>query len=182
MTTPSQTVGPFFGFALPWPDGPYAAPPDTPGLITVRGLVLDGAGEPVPDALIETWQADPHGRFDHPADPRGRQPSEARWFARCPTNDNGQYAVHTVKPGRVPDGEALQAPHLNVTVLARGLLRHLVTRMYFPDEAEANGEDPVLCGLPDPERAATLIAAADGDGLRFDIRLRGDHETVFFAV
>lgn len=179
MITPSQTIGPYFGFALPWGDGPYAAPPGTPGLITVHGLVSDGSGAPVPDALVETWQADPHGRFDHPDDPRGPHPSGARWFARCPTDDGGRFAIHTVKPGPV---DRDQAPHIDVAVLARGLLRHLVTRIYFPDEAEANGRDPVLRGLPQPERATTLIAVPDGTGLRFDIRLRGEDETVFFAV
>ncbi|MGH8877063.1 MAG: protocatechuate 3,4-dioxygenase subunit alpha [Stackebrandtia sp.] len=181
-TTPSQTLGPFFGFALPWPDGPYAAPPDTPGLITVSGTVFDGAGEPVPDALVETWQADPSGHFAHPDDPRGPHAVAARWFARCPTDLTGHYAIHTVKPGALPSADGPTAPHVNVTVLARGLLRHLVTRFYFPDEPVANAADPVLRGLDDPERRATLVAAGDGNDLRFDIRLRGEHETVFFAV
>ncbi|HZE41353.1 MAG TPA: protocatechuate 3,4-dioxygenase subunit alpha [Stackebrandtia sp.] len=182
MTTPSQTVGPFFAFALPWPDGPYAAPPGTPGLITVHGTVRDGSGAPVPDALIETWQADPDGRFDHPDDPRGRGASGPRWFARCPTDADGMYAIHTVKPGPVPSADGPHAPHLTVCVLARGLLRQLVTRVYFPDETDANRADPVLSRLPDPSRASTLIAVPDGNALRFDIRLRGDDETVFFAL
>jgi protocatechuate 3,4-dioxygenase, alpha subunit len=184
--TPSQTVGPFFGFALPWPDGPHAADPDAEGAIRISGRVLDGEGAPVPDALIETWQADPGGRFDHPDDPRGA----ARWaggafrgFARCGTDAEGRYEIVTLKPGSVPapDGTP-QAPHLAVTVLARGLLTRLVTRIYFPEETEANAADPVLRGLPDDAARTTLVAARDGDGYRFDIRLQGDRETAFLLV
>ena len=179
--TPSQTVGPFFSHALPWPDGPYVVPAGTQGGFWLRGLVLDGAGEPVPDALVESWQADPTGRFDHPDDPRR---ANAGWhgFARCPTDADGHWAIFTVRPGRVPgpDGR-LQAPHLDLSVFARGLLDRVVTRVYLPDEAAANAEDPVLTAIPQARRA-TLVATPAGDGYEFDIRLQGDHETVFFDV
>ena len=176
--TASQTVGPFFGFALPWPDGPFAVAEGTPGAIWIRGQVLDGAGEPVDDALIETWQADPDGRFPSP---ESAVATGFRGFARCPTDDEGRYAILTLRPGRVaaPEG-GLQAPHLNVMVFARGLLKRLVTRLYFADDP-GNGEDPVLGGLDRAQRA-TLLAARAGDGYRFDIRLQGERETVFFDV
>jgi protocatechuate 3,4-dioxygenase alpha subunit len=173
MQTPSQTVGPFFGFALPWPDGPHVVPVGTPGAFWLRGRVLDGAGEPVPDALVETWQADPDGRLDDPA---------FRGFGRCPTDPAGAWALHTVKPGRLPgrDG-APQAPHLAMSVFARGLLNRVVTRVYFADEQPANAADPVLASLDEPLRA-TLLARQDGDGYTFGIRLQGEHETVFFDL
>jgi protocatechuate 3,4-dioxygenase alpha subunit len=179
--TPSQTVGPFLTIALPWPDGPYAAAEPT---VEITGLLLDGAGEPVPDGLIETWQADPDGRFDHPGDPRGAAGYPAfRGFGRCATEIDGSFRIHTVKPGPLPTPEGeVEAPHLDVTVFARGLLKHLVTRLYFPDEAQANAADPVLRELDASERAA-LTAVPDGPRrLRFDIRLQGDGETPFFAV
>jgi protocatechuate 3,4-dioxygenase, alpha subunit len=180
--TPSQTVGPFFSHALPWPDGPYVVPAGTPGAVWLRGTVLDGAGEPVPDALVETWQADPAGRFDHPDDPRGGPAEGFRGFGRCPTDAAGRWAVLTLKPGPVPapDGRP-QAPHVAVSVFARGLLDRLVTRVYFADEPDANAADPVLAALPAPARA-TLLAKPTGDGYRFDVRLRGERETVFFDV
>jgi protocatechuate 3,4-dioxygenase alpha subunit len=181
MTTPSQTVGPFFSLGLPWSDGPYAVPEDAPGAFWLRGVVVDGAGEPVPDALVETWQADPAGRFDHPDDPRGAVARPGfRGFARCPTDAEGRYAIRTVRPGPVPGPDGtLQAPHIDVSVLARGLLDRLVTRIYFPDEA-ANAGDPVLSQV-DPIRRPTLVAKESDDGLVFDITLQGDDETVFFA-
>ncbi|HTF10111.1 MAG TPA: protocatechuate 3,4-dioxygenase subunit alpha, partial [Asanoa sp.] len=147
----------------------------------LRGVVVDGAGEPVPDALVETWQADRAGRFDHPDDPRGAVASPGfRGFARCPTDPEGRWAIRTVRPGPVPGPDGtLQAPHIDVSVLARGLLDRLVTRIYFPDEA-ANAGDPVLSQV-DPIRRQTLVARESDDGLVFDITLQGDHETVFFA-
>jgi protocatechuate 3,4-dioxygenase, alpha subunit len=180
--TPSQTVGPFFVDALSWPDGPYAVAPGTPDAVWLRGRVLDGAGEPLPDALVETWQADPAGRFDHPDDPRGPVPG-FRGFGRCATDAAGWYAIHTVKPGPVPGPQrTVQAPHVDVSVFARGLLRRVVTRIYFPDEPAANDADPVLRTIPAGRRRASLIAEPAADGYRFDIRLQGEHETVFFAV
>ncbi len=171
--TPSQTVGPFFAHALPWPAGPYVVPTGTPGAFWLRGRVFDGAGEPVPDALVESWQADPRGRFDAPG---------FRGFGRCPTDPDGGWSLHTVRPGAVPAPRGgTQAPHLNLSVFARGLLHRVVTRVYFPEETTANATDPVLSALPEPARG-TLIARPAGDGYAIDIRLQGEHETVFFRV
>jgi protocatechuate 3,4-dioxygenase alpha subunit len=176
-TTPSQTVGPFFAVGLPWSDGPHVVDEETEGAIRVGGRVLDGAGEPVPDALVETWQPDPEGRFDHPDDPRGRYPG-FRGFGRCPTDDEGRWWVLTRKPGRVDDE---QAPHIAVSILARGLLHRLVTRIYFADEADANAEDPVLRALPEADRATVVATPVDG-GYAIDFHLQGDRETVFFGI
>jgi protocatechuate 3,4-dioxygenase alpha subunit len=179
LVTPSQTVGPFLSLGLTWTDGHLVVPTGTPGAIRIAGRLLDGAGAPVPDGVIETWQADPEGRFDHPDDPRGASGSGFAGFGRCPTDDEGNSRIVTVKPGVLGDG---QAPHIDVTVLARGLLQHVVTRIYFPDEAEANAADPLLSSLPS-ERAATLVAQPAGeDELIFDIRLQGEGETVFLQV
>jgi protocatechuate 3,4-dioxygenase alpha subunit len=184
MTTPSQTVGPFFALpdGLPWPDGPEVVAEGTPGAVVIRGTVYDGAGEPVPDAIIETWQASATGRFDHPDDPRGAVDEGFRGFGRSATSPQGEFWLRTVKPGPLPtpDGDA-EAPHITVTVLARGLLQRLVTRIYWPDEEQANAADPVLRAVP-AELRHTLIARWDGDELRFDIRLQGDGETVFFEL
>jgi protocatechuate 3,4-dioxygenase, alpha subunit len=185
--TPPQTVGPYLGIGLPWADGPCAVTPDTPGAIRIAGLVLDGEGVPLPDAVVETWQADPDGRFDHPDDPRGAaKPAVGgfRAFGRSLTDGDGRYEIVTLRPGSLPapDG-GTEAPHLDVSVFARGLLDRVVTRIYFPDEEAANAADPVLAGIADPDRRATLIAARGADGqLRFDIWLQGEHETVFFDV
>ena len=161
--TPSQTVGPFFGVGLPFERGEQLAPPESAGAMRIEGQVLDGKGDPVPDALLEIWQP-------------------AMGFGRARTDSEGAFSFTTVKPGAVPapDGR-MQAPHFNVTVFARGLLRHLVTRMYFPDEMEANATDPVL-NLVEPARRETLIAKNCGGVLHFDVRLQGDRETVFFAI
>jgi protocatechuate 3,4-dioxygenase alpha subunit len=176
--TPSQTVGPFFGVGLPFEKGEQIAPPGSAGAIRIEGQVLDGNGEPVPDALLEIWQPDDRGRYRT----RGKSRDPATGFGRCRTDAEGVYSFMTLKPGATPapDGRA-QAPHLNVTVFARGLLRHLVTRMYFPDEMEANATDPVL-NLVEPARRETLIAKTCAGVLRFDIRLQGERETVFFAI
>jgi protocatechuate 3,4-dioxygenase alpha subunit len=183
--TPSQTVGPFFGFALPWPEGPLVVAPDAPGAIRIAGRLLDGGGQPVPDGLIETWQADPEGRFAS---------RSFRGFARCPTDRDGRYAIVTLKPGpaRLSGGamQAPQAPHLAVSVFARGLLKRAVTRIYFSDEEAANRVDPVLARISDAAARATLVAArlqgdddnGGGAGYRFDIRLQGEGETVFFDL
>jgi len=176
MTTPSQTVGPYLSIGLPWEDGPTVVPEGTPGAVRITGRVFDGNGDPVPDALIETWQADPDGRFDHPDDPRGRVPG-FRGFGRCPTAPDGTYHILTLLPGVVQG----QAPHIDVSVFARGLLNRVVTRIYFPDNAEANAADEVLRSVPE-ERGHTLIAARTDDGYRFDVRLQGEGETVFFDV
>jgi protocatechuate 3,4-dioxygenase alpha subunit len=197
--TPSQTIGPFFAVGLPWPDGPDVVAAGTPGARWIGGRVVDGAGDPVPDALVETWQADPEGRFAHPDDPRGPAPggsggppgwspegsegSGFRGFGRCATDAEGRWAVRTVKPGLLPvPGGGVEAPHLNLSVFARGLLNRLVTRVYFPDEPEANAADPVLASIPDPAARARLVAVAEGDRLRFDLHLQGDQETPFLAI
>ncbi len=188
--TPSQTIGPFFGHALPFQDGPRAVAEGTPGAVWLRGRITDGAGDPVTDALIETWQAGPDGHFDHPDDPRGEAGGSGgepgggfRGFARCPTDADGGYAILTVKPGPVPmpDG-VLQAPHLDMSIFARGLLQRLVTRVYFADEPQANDSDPVLRSIQDEAARATLLAQPGGAGYVFDIRLQGECETVFFVV
>ncbi|HEX6744028.1 MAG TPA: protocatechuate 3,4-dioxygenase subunit alpha, partial [Solirubrobacteraceae bacterium] len=138
-TTPSQTVGPFFAIELPYADGRHAVPEGTPGAVWLRGRVLDGDGDPVPDALVETWQADPS------AQPGG----DFRGFGRSGADDEGRWAILTLKPGPVPGdpGEAAQAPHVDLTIFARGLLHQVVTRLYFADEGAANAADPVLAGL-----------------------------------
>lgn len=160
--TPSQTVGPFYGFALPFPDDRCAVPAGGEGALRLEGQVVDGAGEPVPDGLIEVWWDDR--------------------FGRCRTDAEGVFSFVVRKPAPVPGPNgASQAPHLNVTVFARGLLRQLPTRIYFPDEEAANAADPVLA-LVEPELRGTLIARADNGVLRWDVRLQGEGETVFFAL
>jgi protocatechuate 3,4-dioxygenase alpha subunit len=177
VTTPSQTVGPYLHIVLPWDDGPYAVPEGTPGAIWIRGRVTDGNGDAVPDGLVETWQADPDGRFDHADDPRGAVPAADgfRGFGRCPTGPDGEFAILTLRPGAIGD----QAPHVDMSVFARGLLDRVVTRIYFADLD--NTADPVLENVP-AERRETLLASPTEDGYRFDVRLQGDHETVFFAL
>ena len=184
-TTPSATVGPYLAIGLTWTDGPYAVAEGTPDAVWLRGRVLDGNGDLVPDAMIETWQAAPDGRFAHPDDPRGAASTPGfRGFGRSHTVEPaGEYGILTLKPGRVPDGEGgLQAPHVDVSVFARGLLDRLVTRIYFGDEAEANAEDAVLRSLPDDASRRTLTARPSEDGYVLDIHLQGEDETVFFAV
>jgi protocatechuate 3,4-dioxygenase alpha subunit len=185
--TPSQTVGPFFSFGLttPWDEREDAVAPYHGDAIEIFGHVTDGRGEPIPDAMIEIWQADPNGRFDHPDDPRGAQPFEGfRGFARSGTDGEGRWRVRTLKPGAFPaaDGVTPQAPHINVTLMARGMLRQLTTRIYFGDEPEANAADPVLQSLPADARATLIAEPVDGRGYTFDIRLQGDDETAFFAL
>lgn len=190
-TTPSQTVGPYYAIGLPWGAGPHVVPEGTPGAFRIHGTVFDGKGIAIPDHLIETWQCDPDGRFPdlHGAGPDGPSTLAGfRGFGRHgEEHGDGTYKIFTVKPGRVPiavagGGEAWQAPHLAVSLFARGLLDRVVTRIYFADEAAANAEDPVLNRVPE-DRRHTLIAQPDGDGgYVFDIRLQGEGETVFFAV
>jgi protocatechuate 3,4-dioxygenase alpha subunit len=185
-TTPSQTVGPYLAIGLPFDDGPHVVPEGSPGSIRITGTVFDGAGMPIHDHLIETWQADPDGAF---VDLRGhgRRPALAgfRGFARVGHQDgDGTFAILTVKPGQLPGpGGRMQAPHIDVSVFARGLLQRCVTRIYFADEPEANASDPVL-GLVPPARRHTLLAERTDDGYRFDIRIQGQgpDETVFFDL
>ncbi|MBC6470365.1 protocatechuate 3,4-dioxygenase subunit alpha [Actinomadura alba] len=175
--TPSQTVGPFFGYALPYDDGPRVAPQWHPDAITLRGTVLDGAGDPLPDAILEIWQADADGTVPSGEGGLLRAGHGFSGFGRCPTDSAGRYWFSTVKPG--PVGGA--APYIAVLVFARGLLKPVATRLYFPEETEANAADPVLSAV-DAERRGTLVAQRENDGgYRFDIRLQGDGETVFFA-
>jgi protocatechuate 3,4-dioxygenase alpha subunit len=181
---PSQTVGPFFSFALDWDDGPFVVPKGTAAAIRIEGRLLDGIGNPVPDGLIETWQADPEGRFAHPDDPRGAvEAGGFRGFGRCPTDAEGRWSILTLKPGPLPGPRGTtQASHIAVTVLARGLLTRLVTRIYFGDEVERNTADPVLGSLRGEAERSTLIAAPVEGGYRLDIHLQGPDETVFFAI
>jgi protocatechuate 3,4-dioxygenase alpha subunit len=185
-TTPSQTVGPFFQFLLREGEE-RVVPTDRPGAIRLEGRVVDGEGEPVPDAMLELWQADADGRYAHPDDPRSGECDPAfTGFARAGTDADGRYTFLTVKPGAVPtpDGRGMQAPHLAMSVFARGVLERLVTRVYFEDDGQALDADPVLAAV-DAERRPTLIAVAGGDEpacYRFDIRLQGEGETVFFEV
>lgn len=175
-STPSQTVGPYLAIGLPWPDGPDVVPAGTAGAVTITGGVFDAAGEAVPDAMVETWQADPDGRFDHPDDPRAVE--GWRGFGRDATDEQGRWRVRTVVPGAV-DG---QAPHIDVSVFARGLLHRVVTRIYFPENTVELERDPVLASVPH-DRRHTLIASPDGPAsYRFDVRLAGPRETVFFAL
>ncbi|HWT25673.1 MAG TPA: protocatechuate 3,4-dioxygenase subunit alpha [Solirubrobacteraceae bacterium] len=168
LPTAAQTVGPYLAIGLPWEDGPYAVEAGAAGSVRISGRLLDRDGEAVPDGMVETWQADP---------PAG---AGFRGFARCPTDADGRWHVVTLPPGPVPGpGGAPQAPHLAVSVFARGLLHRLVTRLYFADHEEANAADPVLAAVP-PARRDTLLAVPDGGGYRFDIRLQGPGETVFF--
>jgi protocatechuate 3,4-dioxygenase alpha subunit len=171
-TTPSQTVGPFLAIELPYGDGPYVVPEGTLGAVWLRGRLLDGAGDPVPDGLVESWQADPHGQFG----------SGFRGFGRSGTEDEGRWAILTVKPGPVAGADgAVQAPHVDLAIFARGLLRQVVTRLYFADEPGANAADPLLGDLDDDARA-TLLASPTDDGYELDIHLQGPDETTFFAV
>ncbi|MGH6924991.1 MAG: protocatechuate 3,4-dioxygenase subunit alpha [Propylenella sp.] len=191
--TPSQTVGPYFAYGLAAPQYGYpytaiasdrVADEFVPGEhIRIVGRVIDGAGNPIPDALIEIWQADSEGRYAHPNDGR---PSNQRFrgFGRhgTGTDPENRFIFNTVKPGRVDDK---QAPHINVIVTMRGMLLHAYTRIYFSDEADANARDPVLQSVP-AERRRTLIAERDetpgGVVYHIEIHMQGEEETVFFDV
>jgi protocatechuate 3,4-dioxygenase alpha subunit len=187
--TPSQTVGPYFAYGLTarqynYPqtsiaDGTMAGEDVEGERIRVEGRVLDGDGVPVPDAMIEIWQADAQGRFAHPADTRGSN-AGFTGFGRTGTGTDPKcrFIFDTIKPGAAADGEA---PHLNVIVFMRGLLTHVYTRIYFADEAAANAADPVLSAVP-ADRRDTLIATREGNTYRLDIHMQGPKETVFFEV
>lgn len=188
-TTTSQTVGPYLHIGLAprdCADIAFDGRVDQPGRIVVTGCVFDGDGNALPDGMLEVWQADANGHYAHPHDRRSGLAESARGasgFGRLPTTPDGTFRFTTVKPGRVPapDG-SLQAPHLLVAFFARGLLRHLSTRLYFADEPEANAGDFVLASVP-ASRRSTLIADVDGQGYRWALTLQGapDRETVFFA-
>lgn len=186
--TSSQTIGPFFHHALLRDGQSTLAQPESRGeRIVIEGLVTDGAGTPVTDAMIELWQANAAGRYDHPADTQDKPVDPAfHGFGRAQTDRAGIYRFETIRPGAVPGrGNSLQAPHIAVTIFTRGLLNHLATRIYFGDES-LNDADPVLALVPDEARRQTLIATpvagAATKTYRFDIRLQGDGETVFFEI
>ena len=183
--TPSQTTGPYLEIGLiGGPITNHLVDESDARAIRISGVLLDGAGDPVPDGMIEIWQANTAGRYAHPADDREEIPLETGFtgFGRSLTESDGGFVFVTVKPGRVPwaDGR-LQAPHLLVGIFARGLLKRVATRMYFPDEESANAEDPVLLGL-EPEERATLVARAEDGAHRFDVVLQGPGQTTFFVV
>jgi protocatechuate 3,4-dioxygenase, alpha subunit len=184
-TTSSQTVGPFYSLGLLWLCRDTFAADDVPGeRISISGKVLDGAGQSVPDALLEIWQANSHGKYAHDEDTQDK-PLEPGFtgFGRMPTDDEGRFRFTTVKPGRVPGPESrLQAPHLEVSVFCRGLLRRLVTRIYFGDEP-SNVEDFALSLVPESRRN-TLIATpcAAQNAYEWNVILQGADETVFFDI
>jgi protocatechuate 3,4-dioxygenase alpha subunit len=200
--TPSQTVGPYFAYGLTphsrcawqpsniydWKEtvGANLVTPDATGeKIRIEGRITDGDGQPINDAMIEIWQADGQGRYASPRDTRARPNTQFKGFGRSATDRDGVFSFDTVKPGAVPgpDGKQ-QAPHIVVCVYSRGMLRQVYTRLYFADEA-ANAVDPILSLVP-PDRRGTLIAHKQAGGgqtvYRFDIRVQGENETVFFDV
>lgn len=183
--TPSQTAGPYLRIGLIHDRvGRELVDPSDSRAILIRGQLLDGQDEPVPDGVVEIWQANAAGRYRHELDRREELPLEQGFtgFGRCSTENEGWFEFVTVKPGPVPWPEGgLQAPHIAIGIFARGLLKRVVTRMYFPDEEAANATDPVLTRLDERARS-TLIARPEGRGLRFDIRLQGPRQTTFFAV
>ncbi|MFI9798907.1 protocatechuate 3,4-dioxygenase subunit alpha [Streptomyces sp. NPDC052302] len=183
--TPSHTVGPFYGYALPFLGGEEIAPLGHPDTITVHGYVLDGAGAPLPDAFLEVWGAGPDGRVPTAdgsmrRDPAsgghlGRNGVEFTGWGRAQTDADGHWYTRTLRPG----ARGRSAPYLSVCVFARGLLVHLFTRIYLPEDTAAHATDPLLAGLTG-ERRATLVARDEGRATyRFDIRLQGEGETVF---
>ncbi len=178
----SQTIGPYLRIGLEWMQVEDMAPKGVAGeRVSVRGRVLDGNGNPVNDAAVEIWQANSHGRYAHPEDKQDKPlEKDFRGYGRSLTDDNGAFRFNTIKPGRVPGpGGKLQAPHLTVTIFMRGLLKHLQTRIYFPDDP-ANAEDPILALVP-AERRSTMIARRSADGkLEWNAVLQGKNETVFF--
>jgi len=185
LPTPSHTVGPFYGYALPFPGGGDIAPVGHPDTITVQGYVYDGEGDPLPDAFVELWGPDPDGNLSTTdgsirRDPAsggylGRNGVEFTGWGRIQTDANGHWYARTLRPG----ARGQNAPYLSACVFARGLLVHLFTRIYLPGDEAALAGDPLLSGL-DPARRDTLIAQDDGRGTyRFDIRLQGEGETVF---
>lgn len=187
-TTPSQTVGPFFRDAL---DRPGWADLTTAGArgekIRVEGQILDGDRAPVFDAFLEIWQANAAGRYAHHEDQQDKEfDPKFRGFGRVFTDADGRYGFTTIRPGRVAGrGNALQAPHINVAIFARGLLKQLTTRIYFADQSAANEADPVLTAIDDAAIRRTLLAAPIAGAIptyRFDIVLQGEGETAFFEI
>lgn len=172
--TPAQTIGPFYGYALPFDRGNELVPPRSPGAINFHGRVTDGAGQPVPDVLLEIWQADADGTIPRAAGSLRRDGWTFTGWGRCATDDAGDFSFSTREPGSVAGG----APYILVTIFGRGLLHRLFTRAYVPSP-QLDG-DALLAGV-DADRRHTLIAERDETGLRFDIRLQGEDETVFLT-
>jgi protocatechuate 3,4-dioxygenase, alpha subunit len=172
--TPGQTVGPFFGYALPYPGGPELVAIGHPDAVRLHGRVLDGAGNPVPDALLELWQLDPGGAVVQRGGSLHRDGWTFTGWGRAATDNLGHYSFTTLTPGRADGG----APFFAVTVFARGLLDRLFTRAYLPGGADLLAADPLLAAVP-AERRGTLLAGRDADGFTFDVHLQGDGETVF---
>jgi len=184
IPTPSQTVGPFYALGTNWLHTHDLAGQAASGArITIAGVVLDGDGKPVPDAFLEIWQANAHGKYAHPDDPQDKPVDKGfSGFGRVPTDKEGRFRFITIKPGAVPGlGNSLQAPHILVAIFMRGMLRHAYTRIYFSDEA-GNAADPVLGLIDDGARRKTLIAerVAGKPEYRWDVVMQGARETVFF--
>ncbi|MEO8006559.1 MAG: protocatechuate 3,4-dioxygenase subunit alpha [Betaproteobacteria bacterium] len=179
IATPSQTVGPFFRIGMESLYTPDLAP-GAADRIAIHGRVLDGDGQPVSDAILEIWQANAHGKYAHPDDAQALPLTPGfTGFGRVPTDTEGAFRFFTIRPGSVPGpGGGVQAPHLVVAVFMRGLLIHLLTRVYFPDEP-SNATDPVLQLVP-ADRRTTLVARRNGNELEWNVILQGDNETVFF--
>ncbi len=173
--TPGQTVGPFYGYALPYPGDNELVRPGHPDAIRLHGTVYDGAGNPVPDALLEIWQAGPDGQVPQAEGSLRRDGWTFTGFGRTAVDDNGHYSFTTVRPGAT---EAGSAPFVAMTIFARGLLNRLFTRIYLPGDEAALAADRLL-GTVAEDRRSTLVATRDEDGYRFDVRLQGEGETVF---
>ena len=176
VATPGQTVGPFYGYALPYTKDRELLAPGSPGSIRLQGTVYDGSGEPVPDAILEIWQPDAAGKIVQQTGSLVRDGYTFTGFGRSAVGNTGLYTFTTVNPGPAGPGAA---PFISVAVFARGLMNRLFTRIYLPENEEALSKDPLLNSL-DPERRKTLIARRDPDGgLTWDVRLQGEGETVF---
>jgi protocatechuate 3,4-dioxygenase alpha subunit len=178
--TASQTVGPFLHIGMP-PAPNMIGAGVTGEKIAIEGRIVDGNGAPVPDGLVEIWQANAHGKYVHPDD-TSSLPTEAGFsgFGRAWTEPDGAFRFTTVKPGSVPGPDGAQAPHLMITIFTRGLLKHLTTRMYFEGDP-ANDSDPVLQQVP-LSRRATLMGKQTGDVVRWTVVMQGADETVFFDI
>jgi protocatechuate 3,4-dioxygenase alpha subunit len=177
VATPGQTIGPFFGYALPVAGGEELVPASHAGAVRLRGTVRDGHGDPVPDALVEIWQADARGRAASAEGSLRRDAFAFTGFGRTPVDPAGRYAFTTVVPGPVAPG---RAPFVAMTIFARGLLDRLLTRVYLPVDQAALAADPFLAGVAD-DRRHTLVATRDEHGFVFDVRLQGEDETVFLT-
>jgi protocatechuate 3,4-dioxygenase alpha subunit len=191
--TASQTIGPYFSYGLTPEEygragicGNVLAGADTKGeAIKIEGRVLDGEGNPVNDAMIEIWQANAGGRYNHPVDTSADIELDHTFsgFGRCATDPDGRFWFDTVKPGAVPGpGNTLQAPHISIILMARGMLLHTFTRLYFSDEESANASDTVLDSVEASRRPTLVAVRGDGPTYRFDIHLQGEDETVFFEA